>query len=319
MPQVRLHRLQPMLLTAFVCAMMLLAGHTYAMAVDVQAPRIKALPDPCDLHHPSIGTCSISVMDVVSTQALLGMQEVICKRAFVDTASDKDLEKFVLDHIAPAAIGPDGIYIMDHHHDFTAIATSSISSSNKVGVVNILADWSNLSKPQFYAQMLQNRYMWLYDEKGYAPLSPALIPRSLLQLINYPYRSLAWMVRNNGGYGKTPTPFSDFLWSQFFAANNLLPSTPCPGDLDAWTLCQAQPFDLDSCYGDEPDYLAAALPKALALASSGAARDLPGFGQGVIDYPNCGNSSMAVAATKMRFNGRNSNNNNDNDLRLDRR
>jgi hypothetical protein len=39
---------------------------------------------------------------------------------------------------------------------------------------------------------------------------------------NDPYRSLAWLVRENGGYKETEVVFADFQWAQFFRKRNIL-------------------------------------------------------------------------------------------------
>jgi len=41
------------------------------------------------------------------------------------------------------------------------------------------------------------------------------IPRSVAELKDDPFRSLAGEVRRIGGYAKDTTPFSEFLWADF--------------------------------------------------------------------------------------------------------
>ena len=42
------------------------------------------------------------------------------------------------------------------------------------------------------------------------------IPRSVVELKDDPYRSLAGELRRLGGFAKDTTPFSEFLWADFF-------------------------------------------------------------------------------------------------------
>jgi hypothetical protein len=42
------------------------------------------------------------------------------------------------------------------------------------------------------------------------------MPGKSTQLKDDPYRSLAGLVRVGGGYAKDETPFSEFLWADFF-------------------------------------------------------------------------------------------------------
>jgi len=47
-------------------------------------------------------------------------------------------------------------------------------------------------------------------------LSPVLLPEKIKMLQDDPYRSLAWLVRKNGGYKKTAIPFAEFKWARYF-------------------------------------------------------------------------------------------------------
>ena len=42
------------------------------------------------------------------------------------------------------------------------------------------------------------------------------IPKSLKDLKDDPYRSLAGFVRAEGGFAKVQTPFAEFLWADFY-------------------------------------------------------------------------------------------------------
>jgi hypothetical protein len=41
------------------------------------------------------------------------------------------------------------------------------------------------------------------------------IPKSVTELVDDPFRSLAGELRRAGGYAKDTTPFSEFLWADF--------------------------------------------------------------------------------------------------------
>jgi hypothetical protein len=42
------------------------------------------------------------------------------------------------------------------------------------------------------------------------------MPQRLAQLKDDPYRSLAGLVRNAGGFAKEQSPFVEFLWADYF-------------------------------------------------------------------------------------------------------
>jgi hypothetical protein len=53
-----------------------------------------------------------------------------------------------------------------------------------------------------------------YDAKGRRREFEA-IPRSIIDLSDDPFRSLAGELRRAGGFAKDITPFSEFLWADF--------------------------------------------------------------------------------------------------------
>jgi hypothetical protein len=44
------------------------------------------------------------------------------------------------------------------------------------------------------------------------------LPKTVAGLIDDPFRSLAGELRRAGGFAKDTTPFSEFLWADFFAS-----------------------------------------------------------------------------------------------------
>jgi hypothetical protein len=56
--------------------------------------------------------------------------------------------------------------------------------------------------------------MHAFDDKG-RRRSHSDIPKSVSDLTDDPFRSLAGELRRAGGYAKDTTPFSEFLWADF--------------------------------------------------------------------------------------------------------
>jgi hypothetical protein len=115
----------------------------------------------------------------------------------------------------------DKLYIVDHHHLCKAAMMCGV---DKV-YVDVLQDWSHLSYNDFWKQMSDNHYVWLFDDAGH-PISLEVFPKSLPSSIrgmkDDPYRSLAGLVRKAGGYKKEDTPFSEFKWANIFRQQNML-------------------------------------------------------------------------------------------------
>lgn len=63
--------------------------------------------------------------------------------------------------------------------------------------------------------MIEKRCVHPYDERGILRAISA-IPDEVSALVDDPYRSLAAFVRDAGGYLKTPEPFAEFQWADFY-------------------------------------------------------------------------------------------------------
>ena len=112
----------------------------------------------------------------------------------------------------PSVLGPkDRHYITDNHH----LARAMWDERVKYVLVTVQADLSALSKLSFW-RFLDNRALCHpYDDAG-RRVNFDDIPTSIANLVDDPFRSLAGSLRHVGGYAKDMTPFSEFLWADFF-------------------------------------------------------------------------------------------------------
>src|SRR5690348_16203810 len=62
--------------------------------------------------------------------------------------------------------------------------------------------------------MDNKRWVYPYDVKGERRHFKDL-PKSISDLLDDPFRSLAGALRRAGGFAKDTTPFSEFLWADF--------------------------------------------------------------------------------------------------------
>lgn len=236
--------------------------------------------------------CTSVAISLQPTQALLGGLEVQCKIEHLNSLPPSEQVHFLSKNPVPGVIGPGGIIaITDHHHLVSAVNSVIPTVPMYISVSDNLA---NLSALQFWQAMAARNLLWLVDERSRAPINPLLLPTSVERMVEYPLRSLSWMVRSNGGYGKTEDAYQDFFWAKFFNQYQILPRLPSSANESdfPWSWCTAAPYS-DGCSGNLTQMLYDALPAALTLAKSPAAAGLPGYGQGVIDYPDCGNTSGA--------------------------
>ena len=161
------------------------------------------------IHEPVLQHAPIKKLH--PTQITVGMREVRQKRERWRGEGNKKKEEFLGKHLIPVVLGPnDRHYIIDHHHLVRALHEEGV----KRVLVTVLENLSGLT-PEAFWSVLDNRSLsHPYDEKGLRQTYDA-IPRSIGDLIDDPFRSLASELRRVGGYAKQTLPFSEFLWADF--------------------------------------------------------------------------------------------------------
>jgi hypothetical protein len=71
-----------------------------------------------------------------------------------------------------------------------------------------------VQREAFWGVMDNKRWVYPYDAKGERRHFRDL-PKSVSELKDDPFRSLAGELRRAGGFAKDTTPFSEFLWADF--------------------------------------------------------------------------------------------------------
>lgn len=175
----------------------------------------------CTSETPVDGLCECRLADLRPTQLSVGMREVMQKKEEIQNLGNdpQKLETYKRTHPEPTVLGPEGkLYIIDHHH----LALAMTDEGQVATYCQIKAHFSDLSIDAFWAQMSDKHWVYPYDENGKGPLPYSEIPTSVTELKDDPYRSLAGFVQQAGGYGKSPEPFQQFLWADYFRASNQL-------------------------------------------------------------------------------------------------
>jgi len=245
----------------------------------------------CTTHPLTIGEiCTINALDVGSTQFIVGESEVQCNLEYLNSLSEADFVKYLekSKNLSPAVIGPYGkLFITNGHHFTKSVIESKFPDDIKEIYVQITDNFSCAgSYPRFWHQMITSQYVWLYDEKGNQPINPMLLP-SIANLVNDPYRSLAWLARHAGAFAKLDVWFQECMWANFFRENIPWNSDKLKGDPTSWNWCQASPYSYYECDIDENEQLQSILPFAVQLAKSAAADYLPGWGNGTVNPIDC--------------------------------
>jgi hypothetical protein len=156
----------------------------------------------------------VPLQELRPTQFTVGMRAVAAKKEKVErrARSLRKLRRFLESRPIPAIRGTnDDLFIIDHHHLSLALLKSDVEEA----FINVVGDFSHLSRKRFLQRMAGMGMLHAYDAEG-RPVPPTELPQSLEELRCDPYRDLAWSVREAGGFAKTGRPYAEFRWADFF-------------------------------------------------------------------------------------------------------
>jgi hypothetical protein len=153
----------------------------------------------------------IPILSLRPTQMTVGMREVKEKRKRWRGQEKKKQAESLGKHMIPVVRGPDKrYYVVDHHHLARALHDEGVKDI----LVTVIGDLSMVEKDAFWGVMDNKRWVYPYDAKGERRHFKDL-PKSITDLKDDPFRSLAGELRRAGGFAKDTTPFSEFLWADF--------------------------------------------------------------------------------------------------------
>lgn len=153
----------------------------------------------------------VPLCELRPTQITVGMREVREKRKRWQATDPGKGADFLGKHTIPVILGPkDRHYVIDHHHLGRALLDAGVEHI----LVTVVANLSKLEKDAFWIFLDNRGWTHPYDDSGQRrPLAD--VPKSLADLVDDPFRSLAGELRRAGGYAKDTTPFAEFLWADF--------------------------------------------------------------------------------------------------------
>ena len=154
----------------------------------------------------------IPILSLRPTQMTVGMREVKEKRKrWRERKSKKKQAELLGKHMIPVVHGPDKrFYVIDHHHLARALHDEGV----KDVLVTVVADLTMVDRDAFWVVLDDRKWVYPYDAKGERKHYRD-IPKTVEDLKDDPFRSLAGELRRIGGFAKDTTPFSEFLWADF--------------------------------------------------------------------------------------------------------
>lgn len=161
-------------------------------------------------HDPVLHPTGIA--DLRPTQMTVGLLEVERKLGDWRAKNLAKKSQTLLTHMIPVVLGPDGArYITDHHH----LARALWDDGQKDVFVTVIGDLRKADSTNFWTLMDYHGWTHPYDSKG-SRCDYRQLPKTVAGLADDPYRSVAGALRQAGGFAKDSTPFSEFVWADFF-------------------------------------------------------------------------------------------------------
>src|SRR5206468_5286046 len=154
----------------------------------------------------------VPILSLRPTQMTVGMREVKEKsKRWREPKSEKKRAELLGKHMIPVVLGPDErYYVVDHHHLARALHDEGVKDI----LVTVIGNLSMVDRDAFWGVMDNKRWVYPYDSKGERQRFKD-IPKSVANLKDDPFRSLAGELRRSGAFAKDTTPFSEFLWADF--------------------------------------------------------------------------------------------------------
>jgi hypothetical protein len=205
----------------------------------------------CGLSTKAGITCSCDVRTLRPLQGAIGLEEVLAKKQKIADHPKRewrDLEEGPIKVIR----GPgNGLYITDHHHGADAWRLAG----KPIALCQIGKGPAFNTDAEFWSELERDHLVRLANAEG-KPLMPAQLPQSLKLMPDDPYRSLAWLVRKNGGICRSEMKqkeFAEFVWADWLREQPELPAAAVGASAKKM------------------------LPKALELVRGPAAKEMDGY------------------------------------------
>jgi hypothetical protein len=153
----------------------------------------------------------VRISEIRPTQITVGMREVAAKRKNWSAQREERRPEFLGKHMIPVILGPKGRhYAIDHHHLALALHDEGVEDV----LVSVVANLGQLDRDAFWVVLDNRNWLHPFDDRGHRR-DYSEIPKSVTELVDDPFRSLAGELRQAGGFAKDTTPFSEFLWADF--------------------------------------------------------------------------------------------------------
>ncbi|GAM17775.1 hypothetical protein SAMD00019534_009500, partial [Acytostelium subglobosum LB1] len=181
------------------------------------------------------------------TQCAAGMAHVMRKvdelKTLKQSKGNDQVVQFLQAHPAPVVLKNHDIYLIDNHHLCRALyelrgeffsdldfKSDTATSTAPRCFVKVVSDLSAMDTESFWKKMDDERWVHPYDHNGKGPVPFNHIPTHIKDLKDDIWRSVAALVKIQGGFKKTMIPYAEFQWANFFRENGNNGGSTCTGD-----------------------------------------------------------------------------------------
>ena len=164
----------------------------------------------------------LNISNLKPTQMCVGLSEVWARKTEFSNQSKKQILSYL--HSKPIPIVADknnNLWMLDRHHRLRAL----IEINRNAEAFGYLVAQVNTTKEEEALKYLnQQGWVYLYNSRGIGPQSIQLLPNSLLEMDDDPYRSLVWKLKKEGVLSpQSHIPYHEFCWSRWLRTRPLPP------------------------------------------------------------------------------------------------
>lgn len=183
---------------------------------------------PCTPEMAAGTKCIYKIEDLRPTQSEVGQYQIDKKVKQFKKLSPSQIETLLEKKIVPVVIGPDGnLYLIDHHHTSLALFDVGQKDAHIVVKENWLKMEPNKAMPDrmkaFWERLDEKQFCFLKKADGtwIDPLSRSF-PKTLAQCGDNPYRSLVWILSQDGALKEGVIPYYEFYISEVLKKKGLV-------------------------------------------------------------------------------------------------
>ncbi len=168
----------------------------------------------------------------------VGLAEILSRKK--DFSQQKGIKRIDYLHSKPVPLVRNAngeMWILDRHHRLRALLELD---ENAKAYGYVIAEIQSAKRLDILSFLKGQGWLFLYNRRGIGPIEPDLLPISLLEMEDDPYRSLVWKLKKEGFVMPAQQiPYHEFRWAAWlrrrplppFNSRNLSPALPAARNL----------------------------------------------------------------------------------------